>query len=68
MVSDMVKISSGIIPGSCLGRVLLVLYINSIVEVLPDNLSCLFAITNGQDKLNRLMIAQTSQLSSAKNY
>ena len=41
MVSDMVNISSGIIQGSCLGPVLFVLYINSIVEVLSDNVTCL---------------------------
>ena len=41
MLSDTVKIISGVIQGRCLGPVLFVLYINSITKVLPDSVTCL---------------------------
>ena len=40
-ISDTVNIISGVIQSSCLGPVLFVLYINSIVKVLPDSVACL---------------------------
>jgi len=40
-VSAALKINGGIIQGSCLGPVLFVLYINSIIKVLPGNVKCL---------------------------
>jgi len=41
MVSDTVKLISGVIQGSCLGPVLFVLYINGITKVLSNNVTCL---------------------------
>ena len=40
VLSDTVKMMSGIIQGSCLGPVF-VLYINGITKVLPDSVTCL---------------------------
>jgi len=48
MVSDMVNITSSIIQGSCLAHILFVLCINSIVKVLPDNVTCLLFADNVQ--------------------
>ena len=43
-ISDILPLTSGVIQGSCLGPVLFVLYVNSILQVLSHNVKCsLFA-------------------------